>query len=125
MNDEFMMSPMDKELLERGDVYTARKYKRLHYSSTPTGSLDVLMMDFFGFVFGYIHIGPRGIVDFQAEIKPMVSIHQKPIPDLIDEIRFHWHDMMFDEAYKSKSAEWAGRPAREYELPVISLERDE
>ena len=123
----FNISPMDKELLEKGDENTAMMYKKLYFSSTPTGSLDVLMMDYFGFIFGYIHIGPRGIVDFQAEIKPKVSIHRKPIPDLIRDIRFLWMEiMMFDESYKPSSVEEAGKESSKWKkLPVINLELKE
>ena len=123
MSHEFVMSPMDKESLEQGNEHTARKYKKLLYSPTPTGSLDVLMMDYFGFVFGYIHIDPNGMVDFQAEIKPKVSIHRKPTPDLIRDIRMIWYEILeFDESYKPKSIEWAGQESSKWKLPVINLE---
>jgi hypothetical protein len=125
MGREFIISPMDRERLDAGDINTAKKYKKLHYSSTPTGSLDVLMMDYFGFVFGYIHIGPTGRVDFQAEIKPRININRKPIPDLIIDIRVQWREIMaFDETYMPSSVKRVGQSSRYDKLPIIELEGD-
>jgi len=126
MSHEFVMSPMDRALLEKGDEDTIRKFKRLYSSPTPTGSLDVLMIDYFGFVIGYIHIGPNQMVDFQAEIKPKVSIHRKPIPDLLRDIRSLWMEVMqFDESYKPASVKETGQESSIHrKLPVFDLELD-
>lgn len=117
------MTTKDRRALEHGDKDTARMYKKLYYSPTPTGSLDVLLMDYFGFIFGYFHIGPTGKVDFEAQIKPNVSIHRKPIPDTIRDIRFRWLEIrQFDETYKPKNY---GSTRQEsllhQDLPIINL----
>jgi len=122
------ISPMDKKLLEMGDVYTAEKHKTLLYEQTPTGSLDVLVLDYFEYVIAYLHVCPNGYVDFQAKIEPRTSIHREPLLDLIRSIRIEWQELMMKDAkYAPTSAEDAGISSRKLreKIPVIRLDVDE
>lgn len=125
---DFRISPMDKRLLEMGDIYTAEKYKTLLYEQTPTGSLDVLVLDYFEYVIAYLHVCPTGYVDFQAKIEPRMSIHREPLTDFIRSIRIEWQELMMkDTKYAPTSAEDAGMSSRKLreKIPVIRLELEE
>ena len=121
------ISPMDKSLLEIGDIHTAEKYKTLLCEQTPTGSLDVLVLDYFGYVIAYLHVCPSGYVDFQAKIEPRTHVHRKTLSDLITSIRFEWQELMMNDAmYVPTSVEDIGMSSREVnkKIPVIRLVLD-
>lgn len=75
------ISPIDREMLERGSEDMMRKYKRLWSRRTETGSMDVLLIDAAERVFKYIHINPMGIVDFDETIEPMIQIVPTMAPE--------------------------------------------
>lgn len=68
------ISPIDREMLERGSEDVILKYKRLWSQRTETGSMDVLLIDAANRVFKYIHVSPMGIVDFDETVEPMIQI---------------------------------------------------
>lgn len=115
------MKPMDKEMLKRKDKHTAMMYKKIYCSPTPTGSLDCLLMDYFGNVFSYFHVSPNGEIDFQASIEPPINSKKYKKERIIDVARWEWFNLMdANKTYQSATLrDLSGKKKKE--LPVFDL----